>query len=228
MAAELAHALRSAFAPDWLRRRLRPWRGRQRWQKALANSLIHPGVATAVDLRGRLDTLHGAFQAWHPPRRDAEAAGTVDHAYIVCGIERYERVAAACGLESRHPFLDRRVVEFCMRLPDAQKFRDGWPKSILRRAMAGFLPHPVCWRYGKAHLGEYFTVAYAKIAYPEIRQVLQRAESELARFIQMDKVGRSLDNFEASGDQEAFWRLYEAAHLGNWLQQYWQAHQECK
>jgi len=223
---QLLQAMRSICAPDWLRQTLRPWRHRRRWQAALADSLIRPEFAAAIGLRERLETLYGGARQGQPPGREGEIAGTMNHAYIVCGIERYERVAAACGLESRHPFLDRRVVEFCMRLPDAQKFRDGWPKSILRRAMAGYLPESVCWRYGKDHLGEYFTGAYAKIAYPEIRRVLQQAGEALSRFVDMDKAGRSLHNFEASGDQESFWRLYEAAHLGNWLQQYWQAHRE--
>ncbi|MBK9595501.1 MAG: hypothetical protein IPO57_09150 [Rhodocyclales bacterium] len=225
-AVQLLQAMRSACAPDWLRQTLRPWRHRRRWQAALAGSLIRPEFAATIGLRERLETLYGGARPGQPPGREGEIAATMDHAYIVCGIERYARVAAAAGVESRHPFLDRRVVEFCMRLPDAQRFRGGWPKHILRRAMAGFLPQTVCWRYGKEHLGEYFTAAYAKLAYPEIRQILQRAGDELAQFVEMDKTGRSLHNFEASGDQEAFWRLYGAAHLGNWLQQYWQAHQE--
>jgi asparagine synthase (glutamine-hydrolysing) len=219
VAAALIHAARSAFAPDWVRRGLRPWRNRQQWQSVLADSLIHPSFAAQTGLRERLETLNHNSRTRHPLDRESDIAGIIDHPYIVCGVERYERVASASGVETRHPFLDRRVVEFCMRLPDSQKFRDGWPKSILRRAMTGYLPETVNWRYGKQHLGEYLTLAYAKRTYPEIKDSIQRGRDSLAQYVRMDEVEKSLDTYESRGDPEVFWRLYETAHLANWLQQ---------
>ena len=71
--------------------------------------------------------------------------------------ERYDRVAAAVGVEPRDPFLDLRVIAFCVRLPDGRRLQNGWPKAILRRAMAGRLPDAVRWRRGKEHLGWAFT-----------------------------------------------------------------------
>jgi asparagine synthase (glutamine-hydrolysing) len=215
----LIHAARAAFAPDWVRRGLRRWRSPPDWKNVLSDSLIYPGFAARIGLRERLETLAQHARTRHPLDRDSDIAGIVGHPYIVCGVERYERVAAACGVETRHPFLDRRVVEFCMRLPDSQKLRDGWPKSILRRAMAGYLPETVNWRYGKQHLGEYLTLAYAKRTYPEIRQTLLRGRDTLAPYIRLDEVEKSLDTYELRGDPEVFWRLYETAHLANWLQQ---------
>jgi asparagine synthase (glutamine-hydrolysing) len=198
---------------------LRPWRSRQQWQSALADSFIHPGFAARIGLKERLETLNQHARARHPLDRESDIAGIIDHPYIVCGVERYERVASASGVETRHPFLDRRVVELCMRLPDSQKFRDGWPKSILRRAMTGYMPETVNWRYGKQHLGEYLTLAYANRTYPEIKDSIQRGRDSLAQYVRMDEVEKSLDTYESRGDPEVFWRLYETAHLANWLQQ---------
>lgn len=44
-----------------------------------------------------------------------------------------DRNARAFGLVSRMPFLDPRLVEFALRLPMRQVFRDGWGKYLLRR-----------------------------------------------------------------------------------------------
>jgi asparagine synthase (glutamine-hydrolysing) len=40
------------------------------------------------------------------------------------------------SIESRLPFLDYRLVEFCLSLPEYFKLRDGYPKKILRDAVA--------------------------------------------------------------------------------------------
>jgi asparagine synthase (glutamine-hydrolysing) len=68
-------------------------------------------------------------------------------------------VASALAIEPRDPFLDVRVVQFCLSLPPEQLQAGGWPKLILRRAMRGLLPEPVIWRAGKEHLGWTFTLA---------------------------------------------------------------------
>jgi asparagine synthase (glutamine-hydrolysing) len=46
----------------------------------------------------------------------------------------------AVSLEARSPFLDYRIVEFALRLPLGQKFRDGEQKWILRKMLARHVP----------------------------------------------------------------------------------------
>jgi len=64
----------------------------------------------------------------------------------------------AFSLESRLPFLDHRVVEFCFSLAYSEKIGEGWTKLLLRRATSGVLPEPVRWRRDK----QGFTGDYAK------------------------------------------------------------------
>jgi asparagine synthase (glutamine-hydrolysing) len=54
--------------------------------------------------------------------------------------EYTERISAAFGCEERSPFLDRRVVEWALALPDDQRWRHGHGKAVLRRAAASVLP----------------------------------------------------------------------------------------
>jgi asparagine synthase (glutamine-hydrolysing) len=77
----------------------------------------------------------------------------VSHPLIPFALEITNRAAAAHGLESCHPYFDRRLVEFCLALPADQKLRDGWTRSILRRSMEGILPVTVQWRPEKSNLG---------------------------------------------------------------------------
>ncbi|MFM7377029.1 MAG: asparagine synthase-related protein, partial [Erythrobacter sp.] len=63
------------------------------------------------------------------------------------------RVAGAMGIEPRDPYLDVRVLEFCLSLPVDQLHADGWPKMIQRRATAGLVPDSVRWKLGRDHVG---------------------------------------------------------------------------
>lgn len=59
-----------------------------------------------------------------------------------------DRDGMAFGLETRHPFLDYRLVDFCFALPNDQKIKDGWQKSILREAMPS-MPEAIRYRKDK-------------------------------------------------------------------------------
>jgi asparagine synthase (glutamine-hydrolysing) len=54
-----------------------------------------------------------------------------------------DSLSMAFSLESRLPFLDHRVVEFCFGLAFDEKICDGWTKHLLRRAAVGVLPEDV-------------------------------------------------------------------------------------
>ena len=53
------------------------------------------------------------------------------------------------SIENRSPFLDRRLFEFCCRIPTQHLMRDGYAKAILRDAMAGIVPDRVLWTHRK-------------------------------------------------------------------------------
>jgi len=54
-----------------------------------------------------------------------------------------ERYIAACGLEQRHPLMDRRLVEFALAMPAELRCADGVLKAVMRRAMSDILPAEV-------------------------------------------------------------------------------------
>ena len=63
---------------------------------------------------------------------------------------RYEdRDSMAHSVEARLPFLDYRLVEFCLGLPDEFKIAGGWTKRVLREGMRTRLPERVRLRRDK-------------------------------------------------------------------------------
>ena len=52
-------------------------------------------------------------------------------------------------IEIRCPFMDRRLVEFCLAVPGHLKVQNGWTRFLIRQGMAGVLPGEVRWRITK-------------------------------------------------------------------------------
>ena len=63
---------------------------------------------------------------------------------------RYEdRNSMRHSVETRLPFLDYRLVEFCVSIAADSKIRQGWSKYILRESMGEILPKSIAWRKDK-------------------------------------------------------------------------------
>jgi asparagine synthase (glutamine-hydrolysing) len=51
--------------------------------------------------------------------------------YLKCD----DRSSMAFGIETRHPFMDYRLIDFAMKLPTKYKINSGWQKQLLRQAI---------------------------------------------------------------------------------------------
>ena len=201
--------LRSALTPDLARRmrhQLRQLRDRLR---PVQGKLVKPALARRVNLTAR----HAGFRnLFHVGWRESavERVDGMTHIYLTVGRERYDRVSAAMAIEPRDPFMDLRVINFCLSLPASQLQFDGWPKMILRRAVAGLLPDSVRWRTGKEHLGWTFTSTLLQAHEKSLRQLTQNPT--LLRPLVSVKGLQELANGQV--ENEACVTLY---HLERWL-----------
>ncbi len=68
----------------------------------------------------------------------------------VPALTHYEdRMSMAHGIEIRLPYLDHRLVELALTLPDSFKLNKGWTKYIFRHSVAKYLPSSIAWRKDK-------------------------------------------------------------------------------
>jgi asparagine synthase (glutamine-hydrolysing) len=142
----LAGLIRSTVAP-LLSPRTRSWLRPVAGARRPSFPWIRPEFAARVALADRL--------RWPtaPPFRtlvQSEIHRVANSLAQTLGDELEDRAAAVAGLEQRHPFNDRRVAEFGFALPEAQRWRGGVTKVLMRRALAPELPPVVRARNDKA------------------------------------------------------------------------------
>ena len=68
-------------------------------------------------------------------------------------LRHLDRNSMRVSMEARLPFLDHRLVEYALNLPDTDRFRNGFSKYALRAAMDGRLPAEVVWNPVKLGFG---------------------------------------------------------------------------
>lgn len=132
------------YLPDGVLRAQR-WASRRQVARELcATSPIRRDLLARVSVDDRVATLQPTLAEARRARTPAEDhRAHLEWGVLPAALERYDRVAVGQGVEARHPFLDRALVELCLALPWWHKVADGRPKALLRRAMVGALPETV-------------------------------------------------------------------------------------
>ena len=112
-------------------------------------SWIEPALARRVGLAARMraafDRVSGGR---HLVVRESLVRLTSGEGAFVR--EALDRMGEAAGVELRHPFFDRRVVEFLIGLPDDLRMRHGVHRYLLRQTFGAVLPDLVRTRLDKS------------------------------------------------------------------------------
>jgi asparagine synthase (glutamine-hydrolysing) len=137
---------------------------------ATVRSLLADGVRM---LRRRIPNFPGPLAPWIPDafarrtcladrvrrrpsdglfasRAQRDLHGRLTNALRIHFLEMKERASARGGVEHRHPFHDRRLIELALALPPEQLWRGDQSKFVLRQAMKGLVPDAILQRRTKA------------------------------------------------------------------------------
>ncbi len=125
-----------------------PWGAREAIKRALGRD----GVPTWIDrsFARRVD-LTSRIRAPRPdvPLRTLAKTDTFANASsggCLHTTEYEQRGASELGIETRHPFADRRILEFALAIPDEQRWRGRHTKFVVRTAARDWVPQPVLQR----------------------------------------------------------------------------------
>ncbi len=154
-----------------------------------------------------------------PPQTEQESQWrTLTSGLMVLPIEICDRLSASCGVETRHPFMDKRLIEYCLALPAQQKLNQGWSRAVLRRGMEGILPPEIQWRSSKGSATAVFFHGLNTFDRPLLDEVVNQDFDKLAHYINLSHCKESYRRIirEKNQDIEGLWF---AITLALWLRQ---------
>jgi asparagine synthase (glutamine-hydrolysing) len=103
-------------------------------------------------------------------------------------LELVDQCASAFSMELRHPFMDKRLIEFCLSLPPEQKLNQGWSRMVMRRAMTDILPEQVQWRGGKADMTANFQRGVRHFDHQLMNEMIMDDPSRIQEFVNLNSL----------------------------------------
>ncbi|WP_427162466.1 lasso peptide isopeptide bond-forming cyclase [Aliinostoc sp. HNIBRCY26] len=186
-------------------------------------SLLNPDFAQQVKMAERIqsETVKSLMdQKSSISAREAHWL-SLNNGSVRYALQWLDKTAAAFGLEARHPFCDRRLIEFCLAIPSSQKLHKGWTRSILRRAMAGILPREVQWRQGKGNLGANFRLRLLGDEKATLEQVIFQESHLIEKYVNIPALKTAYSRYIAepnTADAESV-DIFVAVNLALWMKQ---------
>jgi len=163
---------------------------------------------------------------FEPLRRDPMRAGrlfateekqSMSAGVLPAVVETIDEQWARRGIRAAHPFLDRRVVEFCLGLPREQKVRLGLTKVALRNGANALLPAKVTARAEKAELGSSLLSAIGGQSFHMVETGLDLALSNPFPWVEPERVAQLAEQFRRDREGIGAFRVAYVAFWRDWL-----------
>jgi len=214
-------ALRSMAVPEALRKFRRYITRQKNTQQILENSLLSPECADLVNLKSRLDTHFQSSGLAESRTFREKNAQPIRSPYVSVALERYDRVASAYSIEPRHPFFDKRLVDFCLALSWRERTHAGWSKAILRKSMENSLPQETCWRESNGErLNAVFTQVIIRNLQDKLIDSLRNRTGTLHEFVDPETVEKVIQHYTQLPNIDNTYSLWYLGSANIWLNKY--------
>jgi asparagine synthase (glutamine-hydrolysing) len=137
--------------------------------------------------------------------------------YDIVRLSALDTFSAYTNVEWRHPFLDRRLVEFLLHIPQHLRTWHGVDRVILRKSLKQILPEPVRQRGKDRNFGELTERGFMKEK-ARMETLVKDSQLERLGFLSSQILYKSLIAFW-SGDQIAYRYFFTPLSLEAWLRE---------
>lgn len=214
------------YRPEMLSRDFFPWMHDPTTRISLfADSLTHKeeGLAFLREVCRSATTDCPVLEGECAKDRTARIATWLSTRYFMTNLlARKDRMSMYSAVEVRVPFADHRIIEYVFNVPWRIKFGNGVEKSLLRHAMADYLPERVLWRkkspYPKTH-----NPAYEELVRAMLQERLARSDGFLANYLDRTRLAALLDGENATWFGQLMARpqlLAWLCQLDDWFREY--------
>jgi asparagine synthase (glutamine-hydrolysing) len=157
--------------------------GTQRLLRRGGGAQVNQPAWLTAYARQRLSSL----DEWPPSAARAGRPGqhrTILGMYSALGVSVEFSQANRLGVEIRHPYRDRQLIEFMLAVTAHQLYKRQRHKHILRTAMADLLPANILHRVGPTSLLPFYRYGLMQVERPLVHALLNQPEAMWRRFVQ--------------------------------------------
>ncbi len=138
--------------------------------------------------------------------------------YTVLGLEKINSKSSAFCMEHRHPFLDKRLVEFCYSIPTEIKFKSGWNRYILRIAMSNILPVENQWRRDKMDFTPYYERNLLLFEKECLDEIICSKNENIEKYVDINMIKKIYKKYKMENvDSGSIFMLWLVSILSLWL-----------
>jgi asparagine synthase (glutamine-hydrolysing) len=128
--------------------------------------------------------------------------------------------ASGFSLECRHPFLDRRLIEFFLAIPPEVTMQAGYRKQFLQRALAEIIPGSVRQQEGTDYfIPEMDQRLCRKLDAPTLERALSNGRAPIYHYVDRTQTERLLERYVQQGGRYRN-LLWSFARLAVWLEEW--------
>ena len=104
-------------------------------------------------------------------------------------------ILAETGVDQRNPLLDRRAIEFSLKIPPEELFHDGRSRALARRALEGRLPDKIRTMNERGYQAAGW---HKQVSKAELLQMIEEVESSAAarQLLDIGRLKRTADRWD--------------------------------
>lgn len=188
----------------------------RQWIKSL--TFGHSPIRKALLLPCRTESL--VVPSSFPSRCRELAYRAIARPSFAFALNQIDEASERYSMEMRHPFLDLRLIEFFLAIPDAVKMKDGYRKMFVQQSLKEMVPGRLRQREGEDLLNTGTRrEIFRKFQADRLRTYLSKPNSPIFRYVDhsviLSMISSDIRNF--SHYNLFLWRL---PVLGHWLQRF--------
>lgn len=200
--------------PEHLKKIIRPY-----YTKNSQITILNKEFAKRIKAEEYLHDLYLKSEIENNTAKDAHYLNLTKGSILP--MELLDRTISAFSMEHRHPFLDKRLVEFCYSIPTEIKFKFGWNRYIMRIAMEDILPSEIQWRRDKTNFSSFCgtnLLLFEKNVLDEIKNLKAKIIEE---YIDINIFRVIYRNYINENDYNYLFELWLVSTLYLWLKKYY-------
>lgn len=141
-----------SFSYEWLRRGFEGqpifWGGAEAFTQQDKEKLLSPRLREKFRGRSSWDSIRPIYERYQAKAPSPSNLGWMTYLDLNLRLPelllmRIDKMTMGMSLEGRVPFLDHKLVELAMSIPDEVKTRSGNLKAILKKAVRGIIPNRI-------------------------------------------------------------------------------------